>query len=186
VIVPRTEEPIVPQQNKKDNSYKWPKCVTIVTSETALRVCQFATRHHKQGGNLKIYGQSSRRTRRILGVTLVSLLSFAAACGGDSSSDETSAPTESGAPETSDAPVDEAPVAGGTLRVGLEADVDGLDPTASALAVSGLTMAAAVFDPLFTFTADDKVVPYLAESIEPSADFMVWTMTLRADVVFHD
>jgi len=122
---------------------------------------------------------------------LVSLLSFAAACGGGSSSDETSAPTEteaptdSGAPAT-DAPAEETPVAGGTLRVGLEADVDGLNPTASALAVAGLTMASAVFDPLFTFDVDGNAVPYLAESIEPSADFMVWTMKLRAGVVFHD
>ncbi len=122
---------------------------------------------------------------------MVSLLSFAAACGGGSSSDETSAPTEteaptdSGAPAT-DAPAEETPVAGGTLRVGLEADVDGLNPTASALAVAGLTMASAVFDPLFTFDVDGNAVPYLAESIEPSADFMVWTMTLRAGVVFHD
>ena len=122
---------------------------------------------------------------------MVSLLSFAAACGGGSSSDETSAPTEteaptdSGAPAT-DAPAEETPVVGGTLRVGLEADVDGLNPTASALAVAGLTMASAVFDPLFTFDVDGNAVPYLAESIEPSADFMVWTMTLRAGVVFHD
>ena len=123
---------------------------------------------------------------------MVSLLSFAAACGGGSSSDETSAPsgteatTDSGAP-TTDAPTEEGtPVAGGTLRVGLEADVDGLDPTASALAVSGLTMAAAVFDPLFTFNQAGEVVPYLAESIEPSADFMQWTMKLRAGVTFHD
>lgn len=141
---------------------------------------------------MKIYGQSNRRTRRVLGVTLVSLLTFAAACGGESSSDETSAPSETEAPGSdssapaTDAPVDETPVAGGTLRVGLEADVDGLDPTASALAVSGLTMAAAVFDPLFTFNQTGEVVPYLAESIEPSADFTQWTMKLRAGVTFHD
>lgn len=141
---------------------------------------------------MKIYGQSNRRTRRVLGVTLVSLLTFAAACGGESSSDETSAPSETEAPGSdssapaTDAPVDETPVAGGTLRVGLEADVDGLDPTASALAVSGLTMAAAVFDPLFTFNQAGEVVPYLAESIEPSADFTQWTMKLRAGVTFHD
>jgi ABC-type transport system substrate-binding protein len=124
---------------------------------------------------------------------LVSLLSFAAACGGGSSSKDTSAPSGSDAPATSDsgapttdAPAEETPVAGGTLRVGLEADVDGLNPTASALAVAGLTMASAVFDPLFTFDQAGDAVPYLAESITPSADFMVWTMKLRAGVVFHD
>ena len=141
---------------------------------------------------MKIYGQSSRRTRRIVGVTLVSLLSFVAACGGGSSSDETGAPSETEAPgsdssaPSSEAPTDETPVAGGTLRVGLDADVDGLNPTASALAVAGLTMASAVFDPLFSFDAEGNVVPYLAESIEASADFMVWTMKLRAGVTFHD
>jgi len=143
---------------------------------------------------LKIYGHSNRRTRRILGATVAGLLSVVAvACGGDDSSSsdsapastEATAPTDSGAPAT-DAPAEETPVAGGTLRVGLEADVDGLNPTASALAVAGLTMASAVFDPLFTFDVDGNAVPYLAESIEPSADFMVWTMTLRAGVVFHD
>lgn len=143
---------------------------------------------------MKIYGHSNRRTRRILGATVAGLLSVVAvACGGDDSSSsdsapastEATAPTDSGAPAT-DAPAEETPVAGGTLRVGLEADVDGLNPTASALAVAGLTMASAVFDPLFTFDVDGNAVPYLAESIEPSADFMVWTMTLRAGVVFHD
>jgi ABC-type transport system substrate-binding protein len=114
----------------------------------------------------------------------------AVACGGDDSSSSNSAPVETGAPTsdapTTDVPAEETPVAGGTLRVGLEADVDGLNPTASALAVAGLTMASAVFDPLFTFDVDGNAVPYLAESIEPSADFMVWTLKLRAGVVFHD
>ena len=144
---------------------------------------------------MKIYGQSSRRTRRILGATVVGLLSVVAvACGGDDSSSSNSAPaeseapapTDSGAPAT-DAPAEEGtPVVGGTLKVGLDADVDGLNPTASALAVAGLTMASAVFDPLFSFDAEGNVVPYLAESIEASADFMVWTMKLRAGVTFHD
>ena len=165
----------------------------MTLSDSGGSHCRFAIRHHKQGGNLKIYGQSTRRSRRLLGVTLVSLLSFAAACGGGSSSKDTSAPSGSDAPATSDsgapttdAPAEETPVAGGTLRVGLEADVDGLNPTASALAVAGLTMASAVFDPLFTFDQAGDAVPYLAESITPSADFMVWTMKLRAGVVFHD
>jgi len=131
-----------------------------------------------------------RRSGRVLGATLASLMVFAVACGGGDdggSSGETDTTEGSG---TSEAPTTEAPagepVAGGTLRVGLEADVDGLNPTASALAVSGLTMAQAVFDPLFTFTADGEVVPYLAESITPNADFTEWTLKLREGVTFHD
>jgi peptide/nickel transport system substrate-binding protein len=115
---------------------------------------------------------------------------FAVACGGGGSSDDGSGETDTTeGSSSSEAPTTEPagePVAGGTLRVGLEADVDGLNPTASALAVSGLTMAQAVFDPLFTFSADGEVVPYLAESMTPNADFTEWTLKLREGVVFHD
>lgn len=115
---------------------------------------------------------------------------FTVACGGGGDDDGSNEPATSDGAATTDgssAPSEEGePVVGGTLRVGLEADVDGLNPTASALAVSGLTMAQAVFDPLFTFAADGTVVPYLAESMTPSADFTEWTLKLRAGVTFHD
>ncbi len=79
------------------------------------------------------------------------------------------------------------PVEGGTLRYGLEAEVDGLNPTVSALtAPSGLVMASAVFDTLAAFAADQSVVPYLAESLTPNDDFTKWTVKLRPDVLFHD
>jgi peptide/nickel transport system substrate-binding protein len=114
----------------------------------------------------------------------------AVACGGgNDDGGSSSEPDSTEGSATTEAPTTEPagePVAGGTLRVGLEADVDGLNPTASALAVSGLTMAQAVFDPLFTFTADGEVVPYLAESMEPNADFTEWTLKLRDGVTFHD
>ncbi len=114
---------------------------------------------------------------------------FAVACGGGGDDDGSTEPATSDGTETTDgsaAPSEGDPVVGGTLRVGLEADVDGLNPTASALAVSGLTMAQAVFDPLFTFAADGTVVPYLAESMTPSADFTEWTLKLRAGVTGPD
>lgn len=114
---------------------------------------------------------------------------FTVACGGGGDDDGATEPATSDGTETTDgsaAPSEGEPVVGGTLRVGLEADVDGLNPTASALAVSGLTMAQAVFDPLFTFAADGTVVPYLAESMTPSDDFTQWTLKLRPGVTFHD
>jgi len=115
---------------------------------------------------------------------------FTVACGGGGDDDGSTEPATSDGTDTtggSAAPSEEGePVVGGTLRVGLEADVDGLNPTASALAVSGLTMAQAVFDPLFTFATDGTVVPYLAESMTPSTDFTEWTLKLRAGVAFHD
>jgi peptide/nickel transport system substrate-binding protein len=78
------------------------------------------------------------------------------------------------------------PVTGGTLRYGLEADVNGLNPTASALSAPGLMMTNAVFDSLAAVTPDGTVVPNLAESFTPSADFKTWTMKLRPDITFHD
>ena len=40
--------------------------------------------------------------------------------------------------------------------------------------------------PLASVSADFKVLPYLAESIEPNADFTVWTIKARPGVKFHD
>lgn len=145
---------------------------------------------------------SSIRTRRrpgvLIGAVAIAFGLLAAACGGDDggsseNSNTTVGSSSSGSTDSSDnseptdteAPSSE-PVFGGVLRVGLEADTDGLNPAASALAVSGLTMAQAVFDPLFTVTADGEVVPYLAESISPNDDFTEWTMKLREGVSFHD
>ena len=34
--------------------------------------------------------------------------------------------------------------------------------------------------------ADGRVEPYLAESIEPNADYTVWTIKAREGVTFHD
>ena len=102
--------------------------------------------------------------------------------------------------DTTDAPVvsegqieedvieeEEEPVPGGTLRYGLEADVDGLNPTSSALSSPGLTMANAVFDTVAAFDAQGNPVPYLAESIEPvDGDLAKWQVTLRPGILFHD
>jgi peptide/nickel transport system substrate-binding protein len=78
------------------------------------------------------------------------------------------------------------PVTGGTLRYGLEADVDGLNPTFSALSAPGLMMTNAVFDTLAAVTPEGTVVPFLAESFTPSEDFKSWTMKLRPGITFHD
>ena len=82
---------------------------------------------------------------------------------------------------------DVGPVSGGTLRYALEADVDGLNPAASALTASGLNMANAVFDTLMAIDVDGVAVPYLAESVEPvDGDLALWRMQLRSGITFHD
>ena len=78
------------------------------------------------------------------------------------------------------------PVVGGTLRVGVEAETDGLNPSNNAFAVSATQMANAVFDPLARIDADGNVIPYLAESFTPNDDFTQWTVKLREGITFHD
>jgi peptide/nickel transport system substrate-binding protein len=82
--------------------------------------------------------------------------------------------------------VDEQPVPGGTLRIALEADVDGLNPTTSSLSSPGAMMAGTVFDTLAAWTPEGEAVPYLAESFTPSDDLRSWTVTLRPGISFHD
>lgn len=43
-----------------------------------------------------------------------------------------------------------------------------------------------LFEPLLFWDADYRIAPALAESIEPSADAMTWTISLRQGVTFHN
>ena len=78
------------------------------------------------------------------------------------------------------------PQRGGTLRYAIEADVDGLNPTSSAISTSGYVMGAAVFDTLATGSADGVCIPGLAESFEHNEDYTSWTYKLREGIMFHD
>lgn len=161
--------------------------------------------------------RTSRRAAKYGLAALVSFSLIATACGGsdDDSSDGTQAPTGTDAAtddssadteaDGTEAPDDSVledleiseitepddigdPVSGGTLRYGLEADVDGINPTSSALSAPGLMMANAVFDTLTAWDADGVAVPYLAESVEPATegDFSKWVVTIRQGISFHD
>jgi len=107
----------------------------------------------------------------------------------DTGGDDDSAEGDTGSGDTVETIEDdpsEDPVLGGTLRYGLEADVDGLNPTTSSLSSPGLTMANAVFDRLAAIDVDGNWQPNLAESFTPNDDFTVWTMKLREGIEFHD
>ena len=97
---------------------------------------------------------------------------------------------DDGAPIVVTLPPDTAPdgpKTGGTLRVAIEAEVDGLNPVSSQVtAASGLMMAAAVFDTLAATDANGDPVPYLAESFTPNEDFTVWDVKIREGITFHD
>jgi len=154
------------------------------------------------------------RLVRFLAALLV-LAMFAAACGGGSDSDEAASGDSDNADssnadssnadddgdgdgDSGDEPAgdtveliededpDQGPVVGGTLRYGLEADVNGINPASSALSAPGLMMGNAVFDNLAVFNDADEWEPFLAESFTPNDDFTSWTMTLREGIKFHD
>jgi peptide/nickel transport system substrate-binding protein len=74
----------------------------------------------------------------------------------------------------------------GTLRVGLQADIQGTDPRQVIDTLSSAVLFN-VFDNLVTF--DDKtlkIVPALAVSWEADPGYRTWTYTLRQGVRFHD
>lgn len=158
--------------------------------------------------------RASRSATKLGIAALVSFSLVAAACGGDSDgdadgdtgSDNTEASEPDAEPdaepdsepaesvdvdqeiETDDVVVDEdtGPVQGGTLRYGLEADVNGINPATSSLSAPGLMMSNAVFDTLTAYTPEGIAVPYLAESVTPNETYDVWTVKVREGISFHD
>ncbi len=153
-----------------------------------------------------------RHARTTLLRLLALLLAFAlvaAACGGDDSDDvATDSDSDSAEGDDGDSgddgddgegqsvtptvtvaepePEDTGPVSGGTLRVGVEAEADGLNPTANNFPVSAYLMAYTMIEPIAYFDADGNWFPWLAESFEPVAGTNSWQMKLREGIMFHD
>jgi len=125
----------------------------------------------------------SRRSARgrVVAAALVATLGLGvAACG--SSSPEAS--VKEGTTTDITVAASGAPVSGGSVTFGLEAESDGFNPTANRWAASGYMVANAVFDSLAAFDADGNVQPYLAQSFTPSADFRTWRITMRPGITF--
>ncbi len=85
-----------------------------------------------------------------------------------------------------DDPAEPEPQFGGTLRVGVEAESDGLNPAANNFAVSAYIMTHPIFDPVAYWNTDGEWIPYLAESFTKIGDGTSWQMKLREGVLFHD
>jgi len=74
---------------------------------------------------------------------------------------------------------------GGSLVIAQGVDAVTLD---SHLVVDAptFTVTSHLFETLFEYTPDGKIVPHLAESYTVSSDNLVWTLKLRRGVKFHD
>ncbi|MGB3032724.1 MAG: ABC transporter substrate-binding protein [Candidatus Microthrix parvicella] len=120
----------------------------------------------------------SRRTRGIAATLAMGLVAAACGGGGDSGS---------GA-KAGDAPGDEGPpVSGGRVIYALEAETNaGWCLAESQLAISGIQVAKTIYDTLVQPDESGKMLPMLAESVEPNATFDSWTIKIREGVKFHD
>lgn len=80
-----------------------------------------------------------------------------------------------------------APRSGGEIVWGLEAETTGGWCLSQAqLAVSGIIVANAIYDPLVALNRKGELVPLLAKAVTPNATFDQWTIELRDGVRFHD
>jgi ABC-type transport system substrate-binding protein len=127
----------------------------------------------------------SPRRRTLAVIALFSALTLtAAACGGGGKKHANGGnKTDSAAKNDKSAG---PPQAGGKVIMATEAEIDGFDPTKNRFDITGLTYAETVYDPLATFGKDQKVHPYLAESITPDKTYTTWTIKVRANVSFHN
>ena len=95
-------------------------------------------------------------------------------------------PAEDSGETAPEAPAEPEPQFGGTLRVAVEAEADGLNPAANNFAVSAYVMTYPVFDPVAYWDTQGRWIPYLAESFTPINGGESWHMKLREGVRFHD
>ena len=81
-----------------------------------------------------------------------------------------------------------APKPGGSVTYGLEAETGGGWCPASVRrrASSGIEVGAAIYDTLMVPNSKNEMVPYLAKSVTPNADYTQWKITLRDGIKFHD
>ncbi|MBM3656781.1 MAG: ABC transporter substrate-binding protein [Actinobacteria bacterium] len=79
----------------------------------------------------------------------------------------------------------EKPKSGGTLNVGIFDSFPGYC-MADNLANSALMAGRTIYETWVEQRADGKIVPYVLEKVENSADFKQWKLTVRDGVQFHD
>lgn len=121
------------------------------------------------------------KRRRAAAVTalLIAGALLAAACGGGDDSGSGDGGDGEGASGT--------PTQGGDVVYGLEADnTNGWCLYAGQLAISGIQVARGLYDTLTVPDENAQYKPYLAKSIEPSADYREWTLGIREGITFHD
>jgi peptide/nickel transport system substrate-binding protein len=115
---------------------------------------------------------------------LLALALVAAACGSDD--DEGAGGAEGTETSTTEEEPGE-PVPGGTLTYAIDSDTaNAWAHYRASYAISGYIPLGAVADPLIAIGEDLSIVPVLAETVEPNADYTEWTFEIREGISFHD
>ncbi|HEX9260388.1 MAG TPA: ABC transporter substrate-binding protein, partial [Acidimicrobiales bacterium] len=138
-----------------------------------------------------------RSPGKLIAAGLVGFALLAAACGGDDggNAEETTTSAPAGGSTTAVTPAPpsttvakEKPVPGGTLRVGVEAEVSPNWVPGQMQCDSPCQLRArSFFEPLMALDTTNKLQPYLlAEAPTPNAEFTMWTLKVRDGVTFHD
>ena len=130
---------------------------------------------------------SPSRFRR-LAVPLVATLALVlVGCGDDEPGDGATVQADRlGEARESGLAEDAEPKRGGQLVYGLEAESSDYCLPSAQLAIAGMQVVRAIYDPLVIPDAEGHYQPYLAKSVESSEDYKTWTITLKPDVTFHD
>ena len=116
----------------------------------------------------------------MLAFSLPAVSTLLAACGGSND-------PVSGATSTTATPPDRTPAQrrGGRLRVALTGDPPNLDVNQTTDSIV-LLVTSHIYETLFTWDAEYRPVPLLAEKFEVSDDGLLNTVTLRDNVPFHN
>jgi len=125
---------------------------------------------------------AQQQSRRRIAVIVLTVALAMAACGGTKKSDN-AASTGAGGSSSSDST---KPAPGGTVTYGLEAVTKGFCLSDAQLAISGIQIARSVYDTLTVPDSSGTMKPFLAKTIDHSADYTAWTITLRDGVTFHN
>lgn len=135
-------------------------------------------------------------TRRVLALAACLTLVTSACMFNDDDGDSASGGGGTFDAVESGLPSDPQPTRGGQVVYGLEAETGASNSEGTVgtgwcmpeaqIAISGMQVSRALFDPLVVPDAEGEYVPYLAKSVSPNDDFTEWTITLRPNVKFHD
>jgi peptide/nickel transport system substrate-binding protein len=145
------------------------------------------------GGSARARWIAGRRGRpRRAAIAVLALLALLAASCGDDDDSGTAGPTTTAGGSATTEPVDDtsgectADRVGGEVTMSVFSETRSMDPTVSTgTGTTGGTELSALYDTLLRFNYEtSEFEPWLAESIEPNADFTQWTLKLRPGVTF--